>query len=115
MRKFKKILSDEVCNKLEAAHYEVESRTNLLGYMLSKDNEGKFSSELIKEYNNEYTEFYKKYDYVKKEFTDSELACFKDHKFNWEVDFVSHICIITLLCNCDIEIDDAFEEIGEGE
>lgn len=83
-------ISKELCDKIEALQYEVESRKDLIAFIISNDM--KTSSSQFERYNQEYLEFYKKYNLAKQEMV---RTYFPDVNYlSWNLDFASRTVTI---------------------
>lgn len=89
-------VNQDTVNLLEALHYEVNSRREVIHFMLTKPDPG-FNKELFDHYNKEYAEFYAQYDMAKNElqrtYVSDELVA---KGAVWNLDFNSCILTVTL-------------------
>lgn len=100
-------VNQETVNMIEALHYEVNSRREVIQFMLTKPDPG-FNKELFDAYNKEYAEFYAQYDMAKmelqKQYIPEELVA---KNASWNLDFGSCELTITVpeeedkVCKCE--------------
>lgn len=97
-------IDQNTVNLLEALHYEVSSRKEVIHFMLTKPDPG-FNKELFDHYNKEYAEFYAQYDMAKTELQKTYIPEeLKSKNITWNLDFNS--CTLTITeedseeCNC---------------
>ena len=80
-------------NYLESLHYETNCRSSLLAFMISKDMGNNPS---FKEYNDEYREFFMKYEIAKQQlYNDYVKADWDGQDVNWELNFFDKKIYIT--------------------
>lgn len=83
-------VSQELCDKIEALQYEVESRKDLIAFILSNDM--KTNSIQFEKYNKEYLEFFKKYNLAKQELVNKYFPNIQYS--HWNLDFSSRIVTV---------------------
>ena len=83
-----KITDEELVNKLEALNYEVNSRRDIIAFMLSGDY---LRTEAFAQYQQEYQNFYVQYDLLKKMLEDTYVKPLlkDDQTVSWNLDFAS--------------------------
>lgn len=65
-------IDSEICNKIEALQYEVESRKDIITSVIAGTVSMK--GDLFEKYHNEYQEFFKQYNKAKQEMTDKYIT-----------------------------------------
>ena len=97
-------VNEELSNFVEAANYEVNSRLDVIAYMLA--NNMSTSTDAFRAYQAELIEYKKKYELAKAELEKQVVTPFLDThgipRANWNLDFATHM--ITL----DWEEDTAY-------
>lgn len=85
-------INKELCDYIEALHYEVYSRKDLLTFAIGK---GLVDTESFNKYHNEYQEFYVKYEIAKQELYDTYVKEKYGYKpLKWELKFSTRTLII---------------------
>lgn len=83
-------ISKEMCDKIEALQYEVDSRKDLIAFIIANDM--KTTSSQFEKYNKEYLEYFKKYNQAKQEMVHTY---FPDINYlSWNLDFASRTVTI---------------------
>ena len=80
-----KIEDQEFVNLIEALHYEVNSRRDLLSYMLNSDM--RTDTAAYEKYNREYMEFFVKYTQAKNKLEEIYVRTAVEKPLNWNLDF----------------------------
>lgn len=82
-------INKELCDYIEALHYEVYSRKDLLTFAIGK---GLVDTESFNKYHNEYQEFYVKYETAKDELYNMYLKeKYEGKPIHWELKFNTRI------------------------
>lgn len=84
---------EDLSSYIESLHYEVNARSSLLTFAMSK---GMGETDAFKKYHDEYREFFMKYEVAKQELYDNFIK--KDwhgKNVDWSLDFGSHAIVIT--------------------
>lgn len=98
-------VNQETVNLLQALHYEVSTRKEVLQFLLSQPNM-EINKDLFDQYHKELVEFTAKYDTAKKELEKAYVPeILKSHQISWELDFLSNELVITKLCDCEVELE----------
>ena len=84
------IVDESICKKIEALQYEVESRKEIITYILT----GSFSSQSdqFKQYQDEYKQYFIKYNKAKQEMVEQYQI---PNSATWNLDFRS--CVLTII------------------
>ncbi len=86
------VVDEELSSFVEAANYEVNSRLDVISYMLS--NNMSTGTDAFRSYQAELVEYKKKYELAKAEFERKVVTPYLDEhgipKANWNLDFTSH-------------------------
>lgn len=83
----------ELSNYLESLHYEANCRSALLTYLIKQD---VANNDSFKAYNDEYREYFMKYEIAKQELYDTYIKAEWDGKpVEWELKFPEHLIYIT--------------------
>lgn len=80
-----KIENEEFVNLIEALHYEVNSRRDLIAYMLN--NNMRADTEAYERYNREYREFYVQYNEAKNKLEEMYVRTAVENPMNWNLNF----------------------------
>ena len=80
-----KIENEEFVNLIEALHYEVNSRRDLIAYMLNSDM--RTDTEAYEKYNKEYREFYIQYNEAKNKLEEIYVRTTVENPINWNLNF----------------------------
>jgi hypothetical protein len=80
-----KIENQELINLIEKLHYEVNSRKDLIAYMLN--NNMRTDTEAYEKYNREYREFYIQYNEAKNKLEEIYVRTAVENPINWNLDF----------------------------
>lgn len=80
-----KIENEEFVNLIEALHYEVNSRKDLIAYMLNSNM--RTDTEAYEKYNREYREFYVQYNEAKNKLEEMYVRTAVEDPINWNLDF----------------------------
>ena len=83
--KIVKIENKEFVNLIEALHYEVNSRKDLIAYMLNSNM--RTDTEAYEKYNREYREFYIQYNEAKNKLEEMYVRAAVENPMNWNLDF----------------------------
>lgn len=82
-------INQELCDYIEALHYEVYSRKDLLTFAIGK---GIVDTDSFKQYHDEYQEFYVKYETAKDELYNMYLKeKYEGKPIHWELKFNTRI------------------------
>ena len=82
-------INKELCDYIEALHYEVYSRKDLLAFAMGK---GFADTDSFKQYHDEYQEFYVKYETAKDELYNMYLKeKYEGKPIRWELKFDTRI------------------------
>lgn len=80
--------SSTIIQDLEATNYEVNSRVNIISYMLA--NNMNVGSDMARQYQKEYMEFYIKYQTLKDKFYREHVLPRLDGEYErWNLDFAT--------------------------
>lgn len=82
-----KIENEEFVNLIEALHYEVNSRKDLIAFMLNSNM--RTDTEAYEKYNREYREFYIQYNEAKSKLEEMYVRTAVENPMNWNLDFNS--------------------------
>ena len=80
-----KIENEEFVNLIEALHYEVNSRKDLIAYMLNSNM--RTDTEAYEKYNREYREFYIQYNEAKNKLEEMYVRTAVENPTSWNLDF----------------------------
>lgn len=80
-----KIENEEFVNLIEALHYEVNSRKDLIAFMLN--NNMRTDTEAYEKYNKEYKEFYVQYNEAKNKLEEMYVRAAVKNPINWNLNF----------------------------
>lgn len=80
-----KIENQELVNLIESLHYEVNSRKDLIAYMLNSDM--RTDTAAYEKYNKEYREFYVQYNEAKNKLEETYVRTAVENPMNWNLDF----------------------------
>lgn len=80
-----KIENEEFVNLIEALHYEVNSRKDLIAYMLNSDM--RTDTAAYEKYNREYREFYVQYNEAKNKLEEMYVRTAVENPMSWNLDF----------------------------
>jgi len=81
MAKIKKIVPAELCDYVEGLQYEMESRKDLLAFMIGRD----IMSESFNKYHEEYLEYYSQFQAAKNFIANS--YCTEDNIVSWNLNY----------------------------
>lgn len=100
---YKYEVNQETVNMIQALHYEVATRKEIINFILSQPNIS-LNKDLFDQYHKELVEFTAKYDTAKNEL---QKACIPEalrkHQINWNLDFTDNELVVTQLCDCEVE------------
>lgn len=80
-----KVENQELINLIEALHYEVNSRKDLIAFMLNSDM--RTDTAAYERYNKEYMEFYIQYNKAKNKLEEMYVRTAVKNPINWNLDF----------------------------
>ena len=80
-----KIENEEFVNLIEALHYEVNSRKDLIAYMLNSNM--RTDTEAYEKYNREYREFYIQYNEAKNKLEEMYVRTVIENPTSWNLNF----------------------------
>lgn len=88
------IISEEISNNLERLQYEVESRKQILAYIINKDAD--FLNQFFNKYYDEYIYFFIEYNLMKNDFEKKYLKNIIDKNFiKWSLDFNTREVVVS--------------------
>lgn len=88
------IISEEISNNLERLQYEVESRKQILAYIINKDVD--FLNQFFNKYYDEYIYFFIEYNLMKNDFEKKYLKNIIDKNFiKWSLDFNTREVVVS--------------------
>lgn len=85
----KVIINTELCEKIKKLQYKVESRKEVISYMLNNKN---IDSEQFEKYQEEYENYFQLYNEAKQELVDTYIG--KNTSVNWNLEFKT--CELTI-------------------
>lgn len=111
MKEFKIEIKREISEYLERLSFEISSRSDIITMLIENhrnDNDASvLSSEAFKAYSEQLTSAKAAFEIAKREFEDTQIPdVFKDHKYEWSLDYKTRILTIKLLCNCEVDYEE---------
>ena len=91
-------VNTDISNYIESLQYETFARRDIISFMLSNNID--MSTQSAKKYQDEYSDFYAKYEVSMQELREQYIDSNKDlvdKKINWSLDFKTHILDIEVL------------------
>ena len=85
--KIVKIENQDFINLIESLHYEVNSRKDLIAFMLNSNM--RTDTEAYERYNKEYMEFYIQYTEAKNKLEEMYVFTAVENPINWNLDFTT--------------------------
>ena len=97
----------ELTEYLERLSYEIASRSDIITMLIEKHKEDADASVLeskaFKVYSEQLSALRAEYELAKREIQESIIPkVFKDHKYEWSLDYRTSELTIKLLCDCEV-------------
>ena len=110
MRQYKIEVSSELTEYLERLSYEIASRSDIITMLIEKhkddDDASVLESKAFRVYSEQLGALRAELELAKGEFQDMVIPdVFKAHRYDWDLDYKSHIVTIMLLCDCEVDYE----------
>lgn len=105
MKKIQINIPEDIVNKIQRNHSEVDSRMLLIDRLMDthKDTPDFIDSPIFKRYHDEFVEFSTEFDMRKQELTKNYIPEYLlEHQINWSLDYDTCILNVEILCDCEI-------------
>lgn len=90
-------IPEEVSTYIEKCHSEVNSRRDILIYLMENEDNINISQNRIKQYEDEYQEKYNLFEKAKRTLErDYIIPVTKEKLINWSLDYFTHIVTVTI-------------------
>ena len=107
MKEFKIEVNTDITEYMERLSYEISARQDIITMLLENHKYDKdvavLESKAFKIYSEQLGELKAEFELVKNQFAEIIIPdVFKNHEYEWLLDYKTHTLTIKLLCNCEV-------------